>query len=117
MFNGKRANEGEGAGSASSPPLKRQKIAAVSSSTAVSPDNTAAEILQLQQRLQSAEDENARLQERLQQQEEEIQRLRQSEEAFHKQRFGPSWSGKTTDIDIIDNLNKDCNLPKMKMPD
>ena len=57
---GKRANEG--AGSASSPPLKRQKIGAASSSTAVSVDEMAAQNLLLAQRLQSAEDENARLQ-------------------------------------------------------
>jgi hypothetical protein len=123
--NKKRANEGEGAGSASPPPLKRQKIAAASSSTAVS-DNTAAQILQLQQRLQSAEDEVARLQERLQLQEEENnqrlqlqeeennQRLQLQEEENQRlhalnegmQRYGLSFNGKTTDIDIIDNLTR-----------
>ena len=120
--NKKRANDGEGASSSSSPPLKRQRIAAASSSSAVSIDEMAARILQLEQRLQSAEDEVARLQERLQQQEEqvqrlqlleeevvqplqeEVQRLRPYEEAVCKQRYGPSWNGKTTDIDIIDNL-------------
>ena len=58
--NKKRANEGAGASSAAPPPLKRQKIVAASSSTAVS-DATAARIRQLEQRLQSAEKENARL--------------------------------------------------------
>jgi hypothetical protein len=38
--------------------------------------------------------------------EEENQRLRQFEEAVQKERYGPSWSGKTTDIDIIDNLTR-----------
>ena len=118
--NGKRTNEG--ASSSSPPPLKRQKIAAASSSTTVS-DGTAARIRQLEQRLQSAEDENARLQERLQQQEEEVQRLRPFEAAhqplrdenlrlrpfeaaFYKERYGLSWNGKTTDISIIDNLTR-----------
>ena len=77
--NKKRANEGEGAGSASPPPLKRQKIGAASSSTAVS-DEMAARNLLLEQRLQSSEDENARLKERLQLQEEEIQKLQVQEE-------------------------------------
>ena len=123
--NKKRTNDGAGADSSSSPPLKRQKIAAASSFTAVSTDEMAAQILQLQQRLQSSEDEIARLQERLQQQEEENnqrlqlqqdevlqplqeenQRLRQFEEAVHKERFGPSWNGKTTDVHIIDNLTR-----------
>jgi hypothetical protein len=121
--NKKRANEGEGASGSSSPPLKRQRIGAASSSTAVS-DDLVARVRQLEQRLQSSEDENARLQERLQQQEEEIQRqeeesnqrlqlqeeeiqrLRQFEESIQKERYGPSWSGKTTDIDIIDNLTR-----------
>jgi hypothetical protein len=62
--NKKRAN-GEGASSSSSPPLKRQKIGGASSSTAVSINEMAAQILQFQQRLQSSEDEVARLQERL----------------------------------------------------
>jgi hypothetical protein len=85
MFNGKRGYEEEGAGSAS-PPLKRQKIVASSSITAVS-DGTAARIRQLEQRLQSSEDEVARLQERLQQQEEENnQRLHLQEEETN-QRF------------------------------
>ena len=114
--NKKRANEGEGAGSSSSPPLKRQKIAAASSSSAVSVDDTAARILQLEQRLQSAEDENARLEERMQQQEEENnQRLQQQEEVNNQRllvmregviRYGSSFNGKTIDIDIIDNLKR-----------
>ena len=77
--NKKRANDGEGASCSSSPPLKRQKIGAVSSSTAVS-DELAARIRQLEQRLQSSEDEVARLQERLQQQEEENNQRLQLEE-------------------------------------
>ena len=52
--NDKRTNEGEGASSSSSPPLKRQKIGDASSSTAVSTDEMAAQILQLKQRLQSS---------------------------------------------------------------
>ena len=134
--NKKRTNDGKGAGSSSPPPLKRQKIVAPSSSTTISIDEMAARNLLLEQRLQSAEDEVARLQERLQQQEEENnqrlqlqeeennqrlqlqqdevvqplqeenQRLRQFEQAFHKERFGPSWNGKTTDVDIIDNLKR-----------
>ena len=52
--NGKRTNEGEGSSSAS-PPLKRQKIAAASSSTVVT-DGTAARIRQLEQRLQRIQD-------------------------------------------------------------
>jgi hypothetical protein len=125
--NKKRANEGDGASSSSSPPLKRQKIGVASSSTAVSNDEMAAQILQLQQRLQSSEDEVARLKERLQQQEEENnQRLQQQEEENNQRsqlqedettqrliamregvtRYGPSFNGKTTDIDIIDNLTR-----------
>ena len=110
--NKKRTNEGEGASSASPPPLKRQKIGAASSSTAVSVDEMAAQILQLQQRLQSAEGEVARLQERLHQQEEENQR--QEEENNQRLlvmregmiRYGLPFNGKTTDIDIIDNLTR-----------
>ena len=63
----KRTNEGE-AGSASSPPLKQQKIVAASSSSSsssVSNEEMAAEMLQLKQRLQLAEEENARLHEEL----------------------------------------------------
>jgi hypothetical protein len=72
--------------------------------------------------LQSAEDEVARLQERLQLQEEENnQRLQlqeeennqrfqvqeeEFEEALHKERYGTSWNGKTTDASIIDNLTR-----------
>jgi hypothetical protein len=128
--NKKRANEGEGASSSSSPPLKRQKIGAASSSTAVSIDEMAARNLLLEQRLQSSEDEVARLQERLQQQEEENnQRLHQQEEENNQRlqlqedenqrlhalnvsmrqgtrRYGSSFNGKTTDIDIIDNLTR-----------
>jgi len=95
----KRTNEGD----ASPPSPKRQKIGATSSSSAVS--SSTAQILQLQQRLQSAEDEVARLQERLQQQEEESnQRLLAMREGMI--RYGPSWNGKTTDLDIIDNLTR-----------
>ena len=64
--NKKRANDGEGASCSSSPPFKRQKIGAASSSSAVSVDEMAARNLLLEQRLQSSEDEIARLQERLQ---------------------------------------------------
>ena len=100
--NNKRTNDG----SASPPPLKRQKIGAASSSSAVS--TSAAQILQLQQRLQSAEDEVARLQERLQLQEEENQRLHALNTSIKEgfRRYGPSWNGKTTDLDIIDNLTR-----------
>jgi len=100
--NNKRTNDG----SASLPPLKRQKIGAASSSSAVS--TSAAQILQLQQRLQSAEDEVARLQERLQLQEEENQRLHALNTSIKEgfRRYGPSWNGKTTDLDIIDNLTR-----------
>jgi hypothetical protein len=56
--------------------------------------------------LQSAEDANARLEERLQQQEEQVQTLQQFQEAVLKERHGPSWNGKTTDVDIIDNLTR-----------
>jgi hypothetical protein len=99
----KRANEGEGASSSSSPPLKRQKKVAASSST--STDEKAARFLQLEQRLQSAEEKNARLEERLQlQKEENNQRLLAIREGVL--RCGPSYNGKTTDIDIIDNLTR-----------
>ena len=85
----------------------------------------AAENLQLKQRLQSSEAENARLHQEAAEQaavvqplqeentrlheenqplREENERLRQFEEAVCKERYGPSWSGKATDIDIIDNL-------------
>jgi hypothetical protein len=128
--NKKRANEGEGASSSSSPPLKRQKTGAASSSTVVSVDEMAAQILLLKQRLQSSEDENARLQERLQQQEEENNQRLQLQEEENNQRlqlqeeevqrlhalnvsmrkgtrqYGSSFNGKTTDIDIIDNLTR-----------
>ena len=127
--NKKRANESEGAGSASPPLLKRQKIGAASASISVSNDEMAAQILQLKQRLQSSEDENARLQERLQQQEEannqrlqlqeeevvqplqeEVQTLRHFQEAVLKERYGPSWNGKTTDVDIIDNTHREWSF-------
>ena len=103
--NKKRANEGEGAGSASPPPLKRQKIIAASSSTAVS-DDTAAQILQLQQRLQSAEEENARLQKQVEMvgKSSSLANVRYMYNSF--QLYGQSWNGKTTDIDIIDNLTR-----------
>jgi hypothetical protein len=107
----KRTNEG----GASPPPLKRQKIGAASSSSAVS--TPAAQFLQqrlqsaevevaiLEERLQSAEVEVAILEERLQQQEaENIQRLLAMREGVL--RCGQSWNGKTTDIDIIDNLSR-----------
>jgi hypothetical protein len=105
--------------SSSSPPAKRQKIGVASSSTAVSINEMAAQILQFQQRLQSSEDEVARLQERLQLQEEETnQRLQLQEEQIQQlhalngsmkegfRRYGPSWNGKTTEDDIIDNLTR-----------
>jgi hypothetical protein len=111
----KRTNESE-AGSASSPPLKRQKIVAASSSSSsssISNEAMAAEMLQLKQRLQSAEEEIARLHEEAAEQaavvqplQEENQRLQQFEEAVCKERYGPSWSGKATDVDIIDNLTR-----------
>jgi hypothetical protein len=116
----KRTNESE-AGSASSPPLKRQKIVAASSSSSVSNEELAARNLQLEQRLQSAEEEIARLHEELTEQvaeqaakqaavvqplQEENQRLRQFEEAVCKERYGPCWNGKATDVDIIDNLTR-----------
>ena len=37
---------------------------------------------------------------------EELQRLRQFEETVCKERYGPSWNGKATDVDIIDNLTR-----------
>ena len=107
----KRTNEG----GASPPPLKRQKIGAASSSSAVSTP-TAQSLLQklqsaevevaiLEETLQSAEDEVARLEARLQQQEaENIQRLLAMREGVL--RCGQSWNGKTTDVDIIDNLDR-----------
>ena len=107
----KRTNEG----GAPPPSLKRQKIGAASSSSAVS--TSAVQILQ--QRLQSAEDEVARLEERLQSAEDGVVRLEerlQQQEAENNQRLlamkegvlrcGQSWNGKTTDIDIIDNLDR-----------
>ena len=105
----KRTNEG----GASPPPLKRQKIGAASSSSAVSTPTAqsllqklqSAEVAILEERLQSAEDEVARLEARLQQQEaENIQRLLAMREGVL--RCGQSWNGKTTDIDIIDNLDR-----------
>jgi hypothetical protein len=117
----KRTNEGE-AGSASSPPLKRQKIVAASSSSSsnsISNEAMAAEMLQLKQRLQSAEEENARLHEELTEQAAEqaavAQPLQEENQRLHAlvgsmrqdfRRYGPCWNGKTTDIDIIDNLTR-----------
>ena len=78
----------------------------------------AAEMLQLKQRLQSAEEEIARLHEEAAEQaavvqplQEEVQRLRPYEEAVCKERYGPCWNGKATDVDIIDNLTRlrDCS--------
>jgi regulator of replication initiation timing len=129
MQNKKRANDGEGgACSSSSPPLKRQKIAAAPPSTSVSINEMAARVQQLEQRLQSSEDEIARLQESLQlQKEENNQRLQlQKEENNQRLRevqrsssvanvrymytnfelYGQSWNGKTTDINIIYNLTR-----------
>ena len=82
--NKKRTNEADGGSGSSSPPLKRQKIVAA----AIFTDEMASRFLQLEQRLQSAEDANARLEQRLQQQERKSKRT-------------------------ID----DFNLPEMKMPD
>ena len=100
----KRTNESE-AGSASSPPLKRQKIVAVLN------EETAARILQLEQRLQSAEEENARLQsfeEENHRLEEEVQQLRALNSSMREGmiQYGTSYNGKTTDVDIIDNLTR-----------
>ena len=120
--NKKRANDGEGASCSSSPPLKRQKISAASSSSSIS-DEMAARNLVLEQRLQSSEDEVASLSERLQLQEEENQRQEeennqrfqlQEEENIQRLlamregmvRYGLPFNGKTTDIDIIDNLTR-----------
>jgi hypothetical protein len=129
MAKNKKRGNGEGTSSSSSPPLKRQKTGGASSATAVS-DEMAARNLLLEQRLQSSEDEVARLQGRLQLQEEEVQRLHQQEEANNQRwqlqeeennqrlhalnnstfegfrRCGLSFNGKTTDIDIIDNLTR-----------
>jgi hypothetical protein len=135
MSTPKKRTKVDGEGSSSSPPLKRQKIVAASSSVSVS-DEMAAENLQLKQRLQSSENEIARLKERLQLQEEEThqrlqlqeeennQRLQVQEEENNQRlqvqeeenqglhavigtlRYGPLWSGKTTDVNIIDNLTR-----------
>ena len=72
----KRTNQGE-AGSASSPPLKRQKIVAASSSSSLSNEAWAAQNLQLKQRLQSAEEEIARLTEQAAAVQEENARLQE----------------------------------------
>jgi hypothetical protein len=77
-------------------------------------DDLVARNLLLEQRLQSSENKVARLEERLQLQEEENnQRLQVQEEENQRltavignMRCGPSWNGKTTDIDIIDNLTR-----------
>jgi hypothetical protein len=84
------------------PPLKRQNIGAASSSTAVL-DELASRFLQLEQRLKSAEDNNASLENRLQLQEEDNQRLHG---IIGGMRYGSSWNGKTADIDIIDDLTR-----------
>ena len=63
--NKKRANEADGGSGSSSPPLKRQKIVAASSSSSTFTDEMASRFLQLEQRLQLAEEENARLHEEL----------------------------------------------------
>ena len=121
----KRANE---EGPSSSPPLKRQKINAASTSTAVSTDEMAARIRQLEQRLQQQEEENNQrfqLQEeqnnqRFQLQEEQNNHRIQLQEAENNQRLralhgsmragmrrcGLSFNGKTTDVTIIDNLTR-----------
>jgi len=106
----------------SAPPAKRQKIMPAppaslsSSSTAAAPDEVVAENLQLKQRLQLAKEEIARLQERLQLQEEENNQKLQLQEEENTQglvamregvtRYGPSFNGKATDIDIIDSLTR-----------
>ena len=84
-----------------SPPLKRQKIGAASYLAAVT-DCTAQ---RPRQRLQFSEYKNARLQER-QQEEENGQRLHALSGPVREGicQYGPSWNGRTTDIDIIDNL-------------
>ena len=132
----KKRTNGE-AGSASSPPLKRQKIVAASSSSSVSNEEWAAQNLQLKQRLQSAEEEIARLtdeqaavvtplqeeiarlHEELTEQAAVVQPLQEAVQRLHAlngsiresfRRYGPSWNGKTTDIDIIDNLSRLSNL-------
>ena len=99
--NKKRAYEGEAVGSSLSPPLKRQKIGAASYLAAVT-DCTAQ---QPRQRLHFSEYKNARLQER-QQEEENGQRLHALSGPVREGicQYGPSWNGRTTDIDIIDNL-------------
>jgi hypothetical protein len=113
----KRPNESE-TGSASSPPHKRQKIVAAPSSSSVSNEEMAARIRQLEQRLQSSEEENARLHEELTEQAEqvaEVQPLQEENQRLHALnvsmragmiRYGTSWIGKTTDVDIIDNLTR-----------
>ena len=100
MANKKRANEGEAVGSSLSPPLKRRKIGAASYLAAVSDCTT-----QPQQRLHFSEYKNAGLQER-QQEEENGQRLHALSGPVREGicQYGPSWNGRTTDIDIIDNL-------------
>ena len=86
------------------PPAKRQKIRVQSAD-------------RLQQQLQQRENEVARLQQQLQQQEDEVARLQQQlqlQEELHTQSllsmgvvcYGPSFNGKTTDVDMIDNLTR-----------
>ena len=120
--NKKRAYEGEVVGSSLSPPLKRQKIGAASYLAAVTDCTTQ----QPRQRLHNSEYKNARLQER-QQEEENGQRLHALSGLVREGicQYGPSWNGRTTDIDIIDNLgytyhrccncNTICNL-HVKLP-
>jgi hypothetical protein len=105
-----RANE-NGDSDSSLPPVKRQKIVAASSSSSVSNGAMAARILQLEQRLQSAEEEVARLHPF----EEEVQRLQVQEKEKNQRllamragmiRYGLPFNGKTTDVQIIDNLTR-----------
>ena len=83
--------------------------------------------------MQSAEEENARLQEELTEQAAVVQPLQEEIARLHEEiqplsednqrlralngsmregmiRYGTSWNGKTTDIDIIDNLSRLSNL-------
>jgi hypothetical protein len=122
------ANEADADGGtgSSSPPLKRQKIVAASSSSSVSNEDLAARNLQLEQRLQLAEEEIARLHEELTDQAEEKARLHEENQPLREDnqrlhalvgtirestrdgmiRYGSRWNGKTTDVDIIDNLTR-----------
>ena len=95
----------EDVGMSSSPPLKRQKICAASSSS-VSTDATAERILQLQQKLQSAEDEVARLEERLQLQEEENNQRLQSAKDENARTWPDGWSDDELEDDRMSNCNR-----------